>query len=84
LARRHHPPGASPYKRIRLIPKTETSIFDEQNEISSVLQRLEDRAFHPADTDLARDVAEIRRVLDQIDARPVKGIQTKPVKSVAE
>jgi len=33
------------HKRIRLIPKTETNIFDELNEISSVLQRLEARAF---------------------------------------
>src|SRR5712672_657230 len=54
------------YKRIRLIPKTEPSIFDELNEISSVLQRLEARAFHTADNDLVSNVAEITRVLDQI------------------
>jgi hypothetical protein len=72
------------YKRIRLIPKTETSIFDELNEISAVLQRLEARAFHTGDNDLVGNLAEITRVLDQVDARPVKERQARPVKSVAE
>ena len=72
------------YKRIRLIPKTEPSIFDELNEISAVLQRLEARAYHTADNDLVGNVAEITRVLDQIDARPVKETWAKRVKSLAE
>jgi hypothetical protein len=72
------------YKRIRLIPNMETNIFDELNEISAVLQRLEARAYHTADNDLVGNVTEITRVLDHIDARPVRESQAKPVKSVAE
>ena len=72
------------YKRMRLIPKLEANIFDELNEISAVLERLETRAFHTADNDLAGNVAEIKRMLEQIDARPLRERHAKPVKSVTE
>ena len=45
---------------------------------------MEARAYHTADNDLVSNVAEITRVLDQIDARPVKERQVKRVKSVAK
>lgn len=72
------------YKRICLVPKLETNIFDELNEISAVLEQLDIRAFHTADNDLARNVAEIKRVLEKIDAHPLRERHANPVKSVTE